>query len=79
MNKQKLIEYLKQQINECKKLLERAEDRAYKGYLQGQIYAFELVLREVETEKNPDIQEENEYTKVFDKMLTNGGKLEGAE
>ncbi len=77
MNKKKLIEFLKQQINECKKLLERAEDRAYKGYLQGQIYAFELALREVETEKNPDIQEENEYTKVFDKMLTNGGKLEG--
>ena len=52
MNKRKLIEYLNQQINECKKLLERAEDRAYKGYLQGQIYAFDLILREVENEKN---------------------------
>lgn len=65
MNKRKLIEFLKQQIKECKKLLERAEDRAYKGYLQGQIYAFELTLREVENEKNPDCQEPT----VFDKLL----------
>ena len=75
MNKRELIKYLNSQINECKKLLERAEDRAYKGYLQGQIYAFELVLREVETEKNPDCQEPN----IFDEMLIKGGKLEGQE
>ena len=73
MTKKGLIEFLKQQINECKKLLERAEDRAYKGYLQGQIYAFELTLREVENEKNPDCQEPT----VYDKMLVN--KLDGEE
>jgi hypothetical protein len=65
MYKPTLVKYLKSQINECKKLLERAEDRAYKAHLQGQIYAFELVLREVENEKNPDYQEPT----IFDKLL----------
>ena len=71
------VEFVKQNIRELKKLLEHTQDRALKAYYQGQLYAFELVLRGMT--RNPDYQEENEYTKVFDKMLTNGGKLEGAE
>ena len=73
MNKLTLVKYLKSQINECEKILEHTTDRALKAYYQGQIYAFELVLREVEDEKNPDCQEPN----IFDEMLIHGGKLEG--
>ena len=75
MTKQKLIDYLNQQINECKKILEHTKDRALKAYYQGQVYAFDLVLRELENEKNPDCQEPT----IFDKILMHGGKLEGEE
>lgn len=72
MNK-KLIEYINSQIQECKKILEHTTDRALKAYYQGQIYAFELVLRELEDKPNPDCQEST----VFDQMLANGVKLKG--
>ena len=47
MTNEELREEINQQINECNKILKRTQDRALKAYYQGQLYAFDLILRKV--------------------------------
>ena len=50
--------FVNENITQLKKLIFITKDRALKAYYQGQLYAFELILSELN--RNPDIQEDND-------------------
>ena len=70
MTNQKLIEYVRAQLKEVEAELNRPHERTDGAYLSGkQVVLIDILQKLEEMTRNPDFQEENEYTKKFDEML----------